>query len=116
MNNIVEVCNESPEMILDEIQSIIDSSDWDLPDEAATPSNVRRLQELQTYYSTQYAYLVGLWGAMKTATTRTDAPKIAIRDYLEKAVSACSKKYDAASRLLTGYQTIANEARGARTW
>lgn len=106
INNISEVAEDSPDYVLDEIQSIIDGADLDLPDEVASSDNVRVLMHRQAYYGNQYPYLVGLWGAMKTATPRTNARGIAIRDYLEKAASACKLKFESSSRILTGYQEI----------
>jgi hypothetical protein len=113
INNVVEVSDEAPEMVLELVQAIIDEPEYDVPEEAVSPEHIHRLQMLQSYYGNQYPYLVGLWGALRFAAGRTDAHKIAMRDYLEKAASACKLKFETASRLLTGFQEI-NREQGER--
>jgi hypothetical protein len=115
INTVVSACLEDFELVIEEVQSIIDDPQLDIPDEAASAENVRKLQHLQSYYSNQYPYLVGLWGALRHAADRSTPGLIAARDYLEKAASACKQKYEAASRLLTGYQTMMEEY-GERRW
>lgn len=115
--NIVDAVEESHDLVLEAVQYIIDCPEYDIPDEAVSEQNVVLLQRLQAYYGNQYPFLVGLWGAMRVAYKQQKSNlRMAMCDYLERAVSACSKKYDAASRILTGYQIIADEGRKARTW
>ena len=114
--NVVEVCDENYEMLIEQVQDVIDSPDMDLPEEATSPEDVMQLQRAQAYYSEMGPYLVGLWGAMRFAARRNEPLRVAGRDYLEKCVSSCGRKYDAASRLLTGYQALQNESRGMRTF
>lgn len=113
--NVVEITDESPEFVIEEVQSIIDEATLDLPDEGPSSENILLLIKLQAYYSNQYSYLVGLFGTMRIAASRETPHRTAMRDYLEKAASACGKKYEGASRILTDYQTIRNENRGPRT-
>lgn len=114
--NIVETTLDAPELVLELIQDIIDSPDFDIPDEAVTRQNIEKLQRRYAYYGNQYPYLVGLWGALRYAALNKNGKLMAMRDYLEKAVSACSKKYDTASRMLTGYQIISEEGKKAKAW
>lgn len=116
INDIVEATDEMPEFVLESIQDIIDNPAMDIPDtDFVSVGKIKRLQELQSYYGNQYPYLVGLWGALRVAARRTEDRRIAMRDYLEKACSACKQKYEAASRILTGDQ-VASEEMGERKW
>lgn len=116
IDNIVEACDEMPHAVFTEMQSIVDADGLDLPDEVASVDNIIKLQALQAYYANQYPYIVGLWGVMKNAASGQRASnRTAMKDYLEKIASACSKKYDGASRLLTGYQETMKEPK-ARVW
>lgn len=116
VGNIVEATLQNADLVIDLVQDIIDSPGMDLPDEAITQGNVEQLARRYAYYGNQYPYLVGLWGALRYAALGKDGKLMAMRDYLEKAVSACSKKYDAASRMLTGYQVISEEGKKAKAW
>jgi hypothetical protein len=115
-NNIAEAVDDDPGAVIELIQDIIDNPDYDIPDAEVSSENVIRLMELQSYYTNQYPYLVGLWGSLRYQTERTDNVRVALRDHLEKAVSACSKKYEAASRMLTGIQVVQNESRESRKY
>jgi hypothetical protein len=107
--NIVQTAKDEPITIVEEVQRIIDNDENDVPGEVISRENILRSQKLQAYYSNHHSYLVGLWGAMRVAAG-TDKQLIAVRDYLEVAVSSCKLKYQAASRVLTGYETIQNDS------
>lgn len=114
INNVLEMSDEYPLLVLEEIQSLIDAPELDLPDEAASIANVKLLMHLQSYFGTQYAYLTGLWGVLRLESGK-DSKRIAMRDYLDGSRSACSKAYEAASRMLTSFQTVQKEMPG-RSW
>lgn len=117
INNIVEACDVTADIVIEYVQDIIDDPDLDLPDEAVTPENIRLCQRLQSYYCNQHSYVMGLWGMMR-AHAGTDKNRIAMRDYLEGALSSLKRKYDGASRLLTGYTELNKDGdmRERRLW
>jgi hypothetical protein len=115
--NVVTLTIEDADLVMDFVQDIIDNPEWDLPDEAVTRQNTAHLQRLYAYYGNQYPYLVGLWGRLSDACANgKNAKLMAMRNYLEKATSACHKKYEAASRMLTSYQVISEEGKTAKPW
>lgn len=116
VNNVAEMAEEAPELVIEFVQDIIDTPEMDIPDEAATIEDILKLQRLQAYYGNQEPYLIGLWGALRYAANAKNKKLIAMRDYLSRAISGCSKKYDAASRLLTGYEAMKDEGRKAKPW
>ncbi|GAC1335203.1 MAG: hypothetical protein NVSMB14_02530 [Isosphaeraceae bacterium] len=114
-SNIVEACDDNPEFVFDTIQGLIDVPEFDIPDEEASIANVIRVTRLTAYYANAYPYLINLWGVMRLAAAESKSPnRMAMRDYLEKAASACKLKYEGASRVMTGYDTVMNEP-GPRT-
>jgi len=111
IQNIVEACDDAPDAVFEEMEALVDGSDWDLPLEVLTVDDVRYLLTLQAYYGQQYPYLCNLWGRLRYETRgRSSNPAlVAMRDYLEKVASACKQKYETASRLLTSYQELMKE-------
>lgn len=109
INNVVDACKSEPITVVEEVQRIIDNDEHEIPREVLSKEDIVRSQHLQAYYANQHSYLVGLWGALRAAAG-TDKQLIAMRDYLEAAVSSCKLRYNAASRVLTGYEVIQNDS------
>lgn len=115
INNVVEAADTDPMAIVEYIQARIDADAYAIPERVLSKESILRSQALQAYYSNEHSYLLGLWGALRVSAG-TDKKRIAVRDYLEGAVSSCKQKYAGASRVLTGYATIADDAgMGERT-
>lgn len=109
INNVVEAADDGGMGIVAYVQSLIDADDRAIPDAVVSKESILRAQALQAYYANTHTYLLGLWGALRVSAG-TDKQRISVRDYLEGAVSSCKLRYSAASRVLTGYQTIAGDA------
>lgn len=115
INNVVEAADTDGLGIVEYVQSLIDADQYAVPEKVVSKDNILKSQALQAYYSGTHSYLLGLWGALRVSAG-TDKRRIAARDYLEGALSSCKLKYAAASRGLTGFQTIADDAgMGERT-
>lgn len=108
-NNVLQYVDTAFEILLDEVQYLIDAEDFDIPNTGPSKENVNRLIQLLAFYGSNYTYLIGLWGAVRYGSERSQSHRIAARDYLECAVSGCKKKYEAVSRILTAYQTLQDE-------
>lgn len=109
LNNVVDAAKTEPITIIEEVQRIIDNDEHDIPGEVISRQSILDAQRLQAYYANNHSYLVGLWGALRLAAG-TDKQLIAMRDYLEAATSSCKKKYEASSRVVTGYEIIQRDA------
>ncbi len=115
IDNVIELTDADPITLVSEISAIIDDPRYLIPDEIVTPTQIRASQKLQSYYANMYAYLNTLWGVVRVSAGK-DPQRIAVRDVLEKAASTCKLKYAAASRGLTGFQTLQEEGSfGERT-
>lgn len=115
INSVVEAADTDAMGIVGYIQSLIDADDQAIPTAVVSKENILKAQALQAYYANTHSYLLGLWGALRVSAG-TNKARISVRDYLEGAVSSCKLRYSAASRVLTGYQTISGDAgMGERT-
>lgn len=103
--NIHNVAETDAMLVVEEVQSILDNDEFEIPSEVVSVENILYTQRLQAYYANQGGYLMGLWGALRVQAKK-DSDLIALRDFLEAAVSTCKRKYEAASRQLTAYEMI----------
>ena len=108
IDNVLELAHTDPQALVTTLSGIIDNPKYDVPDEIITPTQIRASQKLQSYYANMYGYLNTLWGVVRVAAGK-DSQLIAVRDVIEKAASVCKLKYAAASRGLTGFQTLQEE-------
>lgn len=107
--NVVDTALTEPITVVEEVQRIIDSDEYEIPSEVISAENVLRVQALTAYYSNNHSYLLGLWGALRVSA-KTNRDLIAMRDYIEGACSSCKQKYESASRQLTAYQELRQDS------
>ncbi len=108
VNNVIEIADSKPMDIIQGIQKIIDDANYDIPTEVITREAIIACQVLQSYYANQHAYLIGIWGVLRVFAG-TDKRRIAIRDYLSEAASACKLRYAAASRQLSALSVLQSD-------
>jgi hypothetical protein len=108
IDNVLDISRNNPTDIVQAVAEIIDSPEYAIPTEVTGKAGVRETLRLSAYYAGIYPYLINLWGVVRIHAGR-DAQLIAVRDYLEKAASAAKLKWQAASRGLTGFQTLQEE-------
>lgn len=113
LDTILDRADEDPDYIIDELSNIIDNPKMEIPASFTKVQDVLIGQELQSYYIGMYGFLISLWGCVRVNAGK-DSNRIAVRDFLEKAASVCKLKYEAASRGLTGFQLLQEEAKDVR--